>query len=93
MGSYSFLNNQSRFLQLRSIQLIDIKITSNQIDGMSETLTKLDYLRLFDCQIGENLHKILAFTPNLRYLSVEYTDDGSEWLVHEYPMLERFKFI
>lgn len=51
---YSHLCNQSRFLELRSIDFHRISITTEQIDGTNEALTKVDFLSPKFTQIGEN---------------------------------------
>lgn len=97
-----FLKIQSKFRQLRQIELSNVKIKMFQVKRMKRILNKLEYLRWYWCKINGNFHKtILASCPSLRHLciDIEHYDYNSvigianDWFQQKYPAMEHFELL
>lgn len=95
-----FHHVQSKFHQLKRIDLIDLDLAAANLENIKEIFKTVEHLALFDCTLDGNFHSsILAMCPKIKRFTVYpmksrtniIIGNGNDWLHKTYSMLEYFE--
>lgn len=91
-----FLNAKD-FSSLNKLQLIDMSLDEIQMACIKDLLGEIKYLYLDHCSIdGDLFERILKHCPKIKRLTIDNVRESisnENWLLQEYPMLERLNVI
>lgn len=95
LGALEYIKRNRNKFSIKHIYLLGFYINNDRIEYLKPLLPQLESVRIQKCDVDGDLYELmLKYCENLKEIYVQESNISEHnWLLHEYPKLERFEIL